>query len=223
MKWTYVIKNKLTAAILLAAVFGISLLINLLEQKRFEDLEDSFSSIYEDRLMAETYLFHLYKNLNKRERLLESVSNSTLSSETLAQIQNFREERTKYLEKYSQTYLTDSEEKMFNELLSILGRTDQLDERISQQRDNSMMREGTWLASNHQVTEKAFATLSSLSDIQTIEGTLLRAESKKIILGSISLSRLEVVLLIVIGIIIQALVFASRTTIVPKQDQPSLN
>jgi len=223
MKWTYVIKNKLTAALLLAGVFGVSLFINLLERERFEELEDSFSSIYEDRLMAETYLFHLYDNLNKREDLLELAASSYLSSEMIAQLKNYGKERTEYLEKYSCTYLTESEETTFNELLGIMERTVQLDHSITSGNVGDIPVRTEWVDKNHRTTEEAFAALSALSDIQTIEGTHLRAESRQIILGSISLSQLEIVLLIIIGIMIQALVFASRSTLIPRHDQPSLN
>ncbi|MCB0634871.1 MAG: hypothetical protein KDD15_34300, partial [Lewinella sp.] len=70
MKWTYSIKNKTTAAILLAAILGLTMLTNLLQRKRFQELEHSFTSIYEDRLLAESYLFHLYVDLKKEQDIL---------------------------------------------------------------------------------------------------------------------------------------------------------
>jgi hypothetical protein len=210
MKWTYGIKNKTTAALLLAFILGLTLLTNLLERNRFKRLEKSFSSMYEDRLMAENYLFHLYENLKNREDLLENVGTQGINETMSQQLDQFRAQRSELVAKYSATYLTEEETKEFNTLNQELSLINQLEQTISSQQPNTSV-PSPLLRQHDEVTAQAFATLSALNDIQPKEGALLRNQSEKIFLGSVFTSHFEMVVLIAIGIIIQALIFSART------------
>jgi hypothetical protein len=66
--------------------------------------------------------------------------------------------------------------------------------------------------------------LNELSGIQVAEGKILNDQSKKIIAGSSILTQFELAVLIGIGLLIQGLIFAARSS-VPKKSQPhfSLN
>lgn len=119
MKWTYSIKGKIKAALLLAIILGITILTNMLERRRFQELERSFSSIYEDRLMAESYLFHLYENLKEKQDLLQFVAEKGINQNIRTQLKEYRKGREKLIEKYAQTYLTEEEEIQFNNLDSL--------------------------------------------------------------------------------------------------------
>ncbi len=210
MKWTYAIKNKTTAALLLTFILGLTLLTNLLERNRFKQLEQSFSSMYEDRLMAENYLFHLYENLKNKEDLLENIDIQGINVSTSQKLDQFRAQRTELVAKYAETYLTEEEEKEFNALNQELTRINELEQSLSS-REHQGSIPATLLRRHDEMTERAFATLSALNDIQPKEGALLRNKSEKIILGSLSISHFEMAILIIIGIMIQALIFSTKT------------
>lgn len=220
MKWTYGIKNKTTAALLLAFILGLTLLTNLVERNRFKQLERSFSSMYEDRLMAENYLFHLYRNLKTRGDLLENIGTQGVNETMSQKLDQFRAQRSELVAKYSETYLTEEEAREFNTLNQELARINELEQSMSNQQLNGSI-PAPLLRRHEEVTTQAFATLSALNDIQPQEGALLRNQSKKIILGSVFTSHFEMVILIIIGVIIQALIFSAKTTrpMSPQQQQ----
>lgn len=222
MKWTYSIQNKTTAALLLAFVLGLTLLTNLLERNRFRQLERSFSSMYEDRLMAENYLFHLYENLKNREDLLENVGTQGVNEIMSQKLDQFRAQRSELVAKYAETYLTEEEAKEFSALNQELAYINELEQSISSRQYNGNI-PATLLRRHDEVTTQAFATLSALNDIQPREGALLRNQSEKIILGSVSTSHFEMAILIVIGIIIQALIFSAKTIQPMNQKQQQWN
>lgn len=216
MKWTYSIRNKSTAAILLAVILGLTMLTNLLERKRFRELEESFTSIYEDRLMAETYLFHMYDNLNKKQDLWELAAQKGVCHTINSDLNVYRQERGELIDKYAKTYLTEEEDGKFNDLKKALNQIDQLEEEIAEMEAEDIIPQNL-IEQHDEITVDAFDTLSALSDIQTTVGAQLRDKSKKIILGSVSISHFEMTILIVIAIIIQALVFSSSTLLVKKE------
>lgn len=223
MKWTYSIKNKTTAAILLAVILGLTMLTNLLERKRFKELEASFTSIYEDRLLVESYLFHLYDNLKRKQDLFELAAQQGVSHTINSELNVYRQERIELIDKYAQTYLTVEEDSKFHDLRATFERIDDLEEEISLLEAEAKIPKDL-IREHDKITVEAFSTLSALSDIQTSEGELLREKSKKIILGSVSISHFEMTILIAIAVIIQALVFSSSTLLVKKdQQQAGLN
>lgn len=222
MKWTYAIKKKTTAAILLAVILALTMLTNLLQRKRFKELEQSFASIYEDRLLAESYLFHMYENLKEKQDLFEIAANEGVGHTINKELNAYRQKRAELIDKYEHTYLTDEEDGKFHDLKAALQRIDKLEEEIATLEAQSQIPEDL-IRLHDEITLDAFTTLSALSDIQTSEGELLRNKSKQIILGSVSISQFEMTILIVIAIVIQALVFSSSTLLVKKDQFPNLN
>lgn len=222
MKWTYSIKGKTTAALLLAIVVGVIMLTNLMERRRFQELERSFASIFEDRLMVESYLFQLYDNLKQKQDLLQLAEENGMSPGIREQLGVYKEGRSELIEKYMQTYLTEEEKLQFDKLKILLVRMDELEGEIGQAR--LMADVPPSLSRTHEdVTAQAFSTLSALSHIQTTEGEALRNKSKKIVMGSVSAAYFEMTILIIVGLIIQGLIFSSRTLLVADHRNHSLN
>lgn len=225
MKWTYGIKNKTMAAILLMVILGLTMLTNLLQRKRFEELEASFASIYEDRLMAENYLFHLYVDLKKEQDILQMLSDRGLSYGERNEMDKDRADRDAIMAKYAVTYLTPDEQVKFDSLQIILGNINQLEQKIESTESHEAI-PADLIKAHNDATIQAFTTISNLSDIQTSEGELLRKRTRQIILGSVSISQFEMTILIIIAIVIQGLIFSSRTLLTKtkiKGQDPRLN
>lgn len=222
MKWTYSIKNKLTAAILLAIILGLTMLTNWLERKRFQELEESFTSIYEDRLLAENYLFNMYDNLKNMQDLFELGVEKGIYITMNADLNAYRQELGELIAKYEQTYLTDEEDNKFADLKTALSQIENLEKKVSDLAMESRIPEDL-IQKHDKTTSDAFTALSALSEIQTTEGQLLRDKSKQVILESVSISHFEMTILIIIAIIIQALVFSSSTLLVKKGQRADLN
>lgn len=214
MKWTYSIRQKMTAAGILAAVMGLVLINNLSERRNFQQLEDSIASIYQDRLLVESYIFKLYDNLQRHEELL----NTQASAQTIQEIKTLAAERNALIALYEETYITEEEAKHFDALKKSLSEIEILDK--NSLANNNFDKFSTQSA---QPTKSAITHLSALSQIQTTEGASLMDRSERIIGGSISNSQLEMVLVICLAIIVQALVFSSKSLKAAPYQDPSLN
>ena len=195
MRWTYFIKHKMAAALLLGTVIGVVLLNNLSEQKNSDELNDAFASLYEDRLLAESYILTMYQDLHQVEALLEHTSSSvTMQSQLNPVMAELRET----IALYGKTTLTQVEEKEFNAFVANVNAV------------SAGIVSGYFSESRPAATE-ALARLSVLSDIQVEEGTRLHKDSHRIFQSSLTSSQFEMAMLIVIGLIIQALIFSTRT------------
>lgn len=190
MKWTYGIKQKATAAGILAAIMGLIIINNISERKRFRQLEESISSIYQDRLLVESYIFKLYNNLQKQNDCL-LAEQSQLSNG----LNELKEEREQLIQLYAQTYLTEEEELHFNALKETLHHFDQ----------------GATFENKSATNLEAIEHLNALSNIQTDEGASLWDKSERIISGSQISSQFEMAMVICLAVIIQALILSSKS------------
>ncbi len=223
MKWTYSIQQKTTAAIILAAVIGVTMLTNLVERNRFQSLDRSLETLYEDRLMAESYLFQISENLHLQEELIWACVSDKghvgYSPDT--DVATLRAERKHVMEKYHATYLTDEEAIELAHLQKALNRLDAFEHTMNESTEANEV----YLAEYEAITRDAFSALHALSDIQTEVGANVKDRSHALILGSISFSHFEMAILLVLAIIIQGLVFSSKSlaTVVKKQHPVNLN
>lgn len=222
MKWTYSIKNKITAAVLLAAVLIVTLANNLVERSHFKQLDASFASMYEDRMLVESYIFKLYENLHQRQALILASDNQKGFDHLKTAFLNSKSERELLIQKYSTTYLTPEEEIEFEKLKEIVQRINSIESGLTQDQSTEDQL-SSFVSNNNEVASQAFDSLSALSAIQTSEAQNIREESERIILGNISISQLEMAILIIIGLVIQALIFSSKSLKATARQQTHLN
>lgn len=193
MKWTYSIKNKLTTSMLLLGVVLVVFFNNLNERKNSRELRIAFDSIYDDRLMAESYILKLTANLHYLDEtcLGSGFGKFALTEEKLAEIETLNQ-------LYRETKLTEKEAEYFNRYTA-------LTDKISLQMKNSNF-ETAGLS-----IDEALSNLELLSEIQVMEAKMIMLKTEKMLnLGSIS-SQFEMGIIIIIGFIIQVLLFASKT------------
>ncbi len=70
MKWIYGIKNKLTASIVLLALCLLVLLSNYLDRLHTENVKNSISTMYQDRLIVEEYILKMTQNTYQIREIL---------------------------------------------------------------------------------------------------------------------------------------------------------
>lgn len=210
MKWTYGIRNKYRAALILAVILIIALLFNLMNRQNFQKLDQSMHTMFEDRLMAENYLFHLYANLNNKTRLLQRGQSTGWTAKLETDLAEYQKVDRKLLDQYRATYLTEEETKQFRSLEHHLSRISLLEQQLMDI-EHQMAIPDRLLLQHGAETARAFSALSSLTDLQTAVGSEIREQSKRIVTGTISVSWLEITLLIILGILIQGLIFSSRS------------
>ncbi|WP_172390056.1 MCP four helix bundle domain-containing protein, partial [Sphingobacterium shayense] len=191
--WTFAIKQKMTAAVLLFAVIVLVMLTNMREQRTAKRISTAVTSLYEDRLVVAQYIHQLSKQMDGIIYVLEKEK-----TEDSIQINSYLREVATLNALYEKTTLTETEKINFEQFKKLC-RT------ISQ---NYRTGDQTAVLLTARDAEK---TLQTLSSIQVEEGKNKLDEVLDMTYFTNLFSYLELVILIVIAVIIQALVFASKT------------
>jgi hypothetical protein len=229
MKFAYSIKNKRTIALMLFSIMACSILIRVLEDKSIKDMNNAFISMYNDRLIPATDLFHLAENVYGKRYLLEEALYNTDSvninhSFLKRRIALHNKSIDSLVGKYEQTFLIKQERKQLEELKAQLKDTRKIENSILLSSDRHSIDAGRTLfetqgkASFTTTTKK----LAELTKIQTVVGQELIENSNYAISGTKIYSSLQLALAIIIGILIVAIVFASNVVKIPN-DKFNLN
>lgn len=191
MKWTYSIPEKFKASLLLTGVIVIILFNNLSERTNSRQLKSAFESIYEDRLMAESYILELSEELHDIQSRLEN-QDYLAPTQVAESIQKLDQISLQYLD----TKLTEEEQAHFEKFETLT-----LDIKAGlKQRKNV---ENQILA--------AFTELKTLSKIQVKEAQILMGQTGRIFSSGAMSSQLEIAMLIVAALFVQAIMFASKS------------
>ena len=222
MKWAYRIRRKISAALLLAAIFVLVFVKNMVDSRHVTQLGTSFSSVYEDRLMVESYIYKLSEHLFRKKIMIDSCSNQVTAGIIKPLIIGHNEAIKKIIEQYDKTKLTEAETKYFNSF------KENVTELAGMENDFlARMGSGEVSLSAKSLIDKQFddasLNLGYLSAIQVSEGRILNDHSKKIVAGSSLLTQFEMGILIAIGLMILVLVFESGSVLSKSQQNQSLN
>lgn len=199
MHFSYFIQQKLKLASAIAIILVIVLINNRWENSNINELGETFGSVYKDRLVVENYIFKLASATHEKKYLLTQFQvkqNSEIKSE-IASINN----RIDFLlTDYQTTYLTVAEQEVFKNLLQNNNQLRAIEETPELK-----------IAQLNNLYDENIIMLDKLSKIQMKEGEALYKNSRSIVTSNASLSYLELGLLIILGLITQALIFNSKS------------
>jgi hypothetical protein len=215
MKWTYRIDYKFSSAIILGVICLLVTVKTIVERNNLAKLEDSFDSVYEDRLLPESYIFRLSEHLHQKINLMENPANDPLRLKAEIGLHDLA--INALIIDYEKTKLTVSEEIYFSEFKKSINGIAVFEENISGVTNEVLLQSTARLYNN------AFGNLQHLSGIQIAEGHSLNESSKRIMAGSAMLTELELVLLICAGAALHGLVLASKSIIPTRPQNHSLN
>jgi hypothetical protein len=211
MKWLYAVQQKMRVALLLAVILLLVFLKSLVDRHNVSELGDSFSSIYEDRLVVESYIYKLSDHLYQKQLLMEQCSQGDRQM-LASRIAHHNQSIFRLIQEYEKTRLTTQELTFFERFKKNMKEMVALEDQFlnSQNTAEASMLDAQFVT--------ATQNLNQLSSIQVEEGKNMTNQSQKIITSSTMLTQFELAMLIVIGLIIQALIFASKS-MVPKVTQ----
>jgi len=215
MKWIYAIQQKAQVAFLLALVlFGV-FVKNVLDRNNVTHLGDSFSSVYKDRLLVESYIYKLSDQLYQKQILFDQCSLQQNDMDQLSLIIGKHNATINTLiQEYEKTKLTDQESVAFASFKKSISQMAAL--------ESQYLHAQTDFATTNVYLDQQFISAASqleqLSSIQIAEGKSMADQSIRIVAGSSILTQFELAMIIIIGLIIQALIFASNS-LTPKTFQ----
>ncbi|MES2456987.1 MAG: MCP four helix bundle domain-containing protein [Bacteroidota bacterium] len=217
MRLAFSVKQKIRIASLLFAVMACSILIRFLEDKSVSDMNESFVSMYNDRLIPATDLFYIAENANAKKSLFEEIlyareRQTGLSEDNVNKIDHFNKEIAGLLLKYKKTLLVKEEKLKLQALDSsifsnalienvLLGRLKSQDLAAARS-----LYESSGRNSANQFSKK----LSDLMAIQRQVGAELIKDSDYMVSGNKLYSSLQIALAIAIGILIVGIIFTSN-------------
>jgi len=207
MKWTYSIKNKLLASVVLLALCMLVLLSHYLDRIHTQNVKNSIVTLYEDRLIAEDYILKMTSNIYQiREVFNSNLSNGSKSSAIVKLVDDFNT----WYKVYMKTKLTISEKVLANDLISHVKFLNQLPTTKS----NEFSKD----------TDNALISLNKLSNVQLEESKLIMLNAESEYANIKASSQFAFAIIIVILFVLQAIVFSAKT-IIPfnKPKDPTLN
>lgn len=178
---------------MLSGVLVVVLANNLKERSNSRELKTAFESIYQDRLMVESYILRLSEQLHQIQELLENpVAHQTeILQGRLSEI-----EQINLL--YLNTELTETEEVHFGHFEQMTLELDQA------------LRDGKVQPANFKI-KQALSDLQLLSEIQIAEGKSLLTQSQQLFQASSISSQFEICLVIILGLMVLGILLASRS------------
>ena len=216
MRFAYSIKQKVKIASLLFCVMACTILIRFLEDKSVKDMNESFVSMYKDRLIPATDLFYVAQNTYAKRSLLESALYTQLGGTNhralVDQIEGFHMVIDSLIKKYEKTFLVDQEKQHLIELKDRLDNTAKVDAQLLDLlgRKDFDKAGGLYENAGRISSDRTIQKLSELMGIQTRVGEELIRDSAYMVSGSKIYSALQVALAIVIGVLIVGIVFTSN-------------
>jgi hypothetical protein len=193
-KEKYNFRQKFNLALALLAVFFLILATNLVDRRHFETAQEALTSVYEDRVVAQHYIFEISTIVYQKEQQFIENNTNKWSVENDARIEEL-------IEQFAGTKLTTSERRQFESLKEHLTTLERIETKY---RENSTH-------NNIQVIPEIFKhiknDLNDLAETQILESKSKMFLAQKSLNTTNLLSNLELGLLIIVGIAIQFVIF----------------
>jgi hypothetical protein len=227
MRFAYSLKQKVKIATLLFFVMTCSILITILEEKSVNKMNESFSSLYNDRLIPAMDLFQVVEIVYSKKSLLEELiyrNNPTdlNASEVTLKRSNFTIDSL--IGKYEKTFLVQKEKELLLILKNQLTDLEETEQTILQllTTDNKSKAHNLFEGSGQVTSDRIVKNVSNLMRTQKQVGTEIITDTAFVVSGSRIYSNLQIALAVVIGILIVGILFTSNVVYM-KNDKFNLN
>lgn len=228
MKWTFIIQQKMKVALLLFCIMALIIVTTLLARKNIGNLDKSFHSIYNDRLIPATDIFYLTENLYQKRLLMEKylLSDTTKSDFNISEkLAMYNQNIDSLIHEFYKTYLVVDESKYLSDFENMVKEYEMLEHKIIRTSEESSINSGQELFYKEGMAlfEGTIGNLQSLTKVQTEVGKKLMAESEHDMANVSLLYTLQMVLVFIIGAMVQALIFSSKITRMKHDQKYNLN
>ncbi len=225
MKWAFAIQRKIRLAIVLAIMMLFIILFSLMESYNVSAISKSFNSIYEDRLIPAVDLYAISDHIHtKRNKLVTFLFTGKISREEISHaLSSSNQQLDSLISKYENTYLVKAETNHLQNLKKNL-KTFERDELllINAATENKELAKILYLNTTVQLYDELDKDLIELTRVQSEIGKELLAESVKSQLSSDFISRLQIIIAIILGLIIMILILTDKQVVL-KQEKFNLN
>jgi len=200
---------KIKIAIALSLVLFLIFAKSLVDKSNVDELEASFVSVYEDRLVVQDYIFNITELLFRMRLLVADTESLEQYLSVKKQVMDYHDQILNIISSFEETHLTPKESDYLNEFKSLI--TEKLEiESYFTDLEESEQNYQTTVEKFNTDFERVFYDLRELSKIQLREGEKLTNLSYRIKARSDIWLQFEYAVLFVLLIIISMLIYSSR-------------
>ena len=193
--------QKIRTGLALIVVFLLVLATNMIDNQHFATIQKSVESIYEDRLVAKGYLYKISRKLQIKRDVLRSSNSGNLLRLNAAANDSIQI----LVDRFAATKLTGEEAKRLESLRKNL---QQLLTRETSLKGEVNLGDELPLSDDFEhYFAKVTEDLDALSEIQLSEGRREKIISTRAVDTSNLISKIEIAFLILIGFLLQLLIF----------------
>ncbi len=224
MIWSKQIFGKRKLALVLTIIMALVFIKNLVDQNNASELDSSISSFYEDRLLVESYIFQMSDHLHNKKWAFDNCREGRTYFNAKSEVSYHDEKIHDLLASYESTHLTELEAIYFKRLKENIEKIEQSEQEfLFNPNQTAHFDELSIKAAHDGLLMHALHDLKNLSKIQVSEGKNISDNSKRIIHGSTLLTQFELGLLIVLGLVVQILIFSPPQVMTQFPQNPRLN
>ncbi|MBO9613642.1 MAG: MCP four helix bundle domain-containing protein [Dyadobacter sp.] len=215
MKWSFVIQQKIKAAILLGGIMALIVGGTLISRYNVEGIDESFSSIYKDRLVPATTILYLTENLYRKRLSLENYLYSE-AQQSPAHVKALLRAHDRSIDSlirlFEKTYLVDEEAKSLQGFKNQIVQYTGLESQVLALCAAGSFAEAKQLFSAPGSTtfESTILNLNELAGIQSTIGKDLVKASKVNVASFGIISFLQISLAIITGLVVIVLIRNSQ-------------
>jgi len=225
MKWAFAIQRKIRLAIVLAITMLCVIFFSLIESYNVSSISKSFHSIYEDRLIPAVDLYAISWHIHtKRNKLVTFLFTDKINPNEISLALNSSNIKLDSLiSKYENTHLVKAETNHLANLKKNI-KTFERDELllVNAASESKDFAKNLYLNTTVQLYDELDKDLIELTRVQSEIGKELLAESVKSQLSSDFISRLQIIIAIILGLIIMILILTDKQVVL-KQEKFNLN
>lgn len=226
-KWILVTRNKLKLTLGLLLLATLLFAANLFEKRQVASMDQSFLSIYEDRLVPATSIFEIRENLYRKRELLKDMlhpaSQDIAAQQSELATCNLQVEHL--LEAYKKTFFLEKESGVLLAFEQDLQTYDQLERNVIRELSSGNTPMASRLFDEDALPhfKTAVLKLAQLNQIQSEIGKDMVSNSKKKLASFLLLSDLEMALILLFSVVAHILIYASRSLFRPRTEPFNLN
>lgn len=202
-----ILKRKKIRAML---IIGVLLLLiygkNLIERQAFKDISNTFTEVYNDRLVVDGYIFQISEMLFQIQKLIDHCDLGYDYSKVIEEIASNEQSILAIVEDFEATKLTEQENGYLSDFKKIIVTDLSIKNYNLLYSDSSGVNQAQVMLYDQKIT-RARKDLESLSKIQLEEGEKLISKAKVQINRSQIWAQFEVALLIVLIIVLFIFLF----------------
>ena len=204
-------KRKVKAIVILGVLLLLLYGKNLIERQSFRKISSTFTEVYNDRLVVESYIFDISERLFLIQKLIDHCDLSYDYSKVINEITDHESAIMDIVTEFEQTQLTEQEASYLSDFKTIIQNDLNIKSYDLLFTDSSGVNQNQVKIYDQKISQ-ARKDLDNLSSIQLQEGEKLISKAKVLINRSQIWAQFEVALLIILVVVMFFMFFRKSGT-----------